>query len=78
MLKDLITFTSDFGYSEEWVAAVKGVILTINPSAAIVDISHQIPPFDIGKGAFVLAAALPYLPVAVHTVSYTHLTLPTN
>ena len=66
MLKDLITFTSDFGYSEEWVAAVKGVILTINPSAAIVDISHQIPPFDIGKGAFVLAAALPYLPVAVH------------
>jgi len=66
MVENLITFTSDFGCSEEWVAAVKGVILSINPSAAIVDISHEIPPFDIGKGAFVLAAALPCMPVAVH------------
>jgi S-adenosylmethionine hydrolase len=66
MVEDLITFASDFGCSEEWVAAVKGVILSINPSAAIVDISHEIPPFDTGKGAFVLAAALPYMPVAVH------------
>ncbi|MBN2025493.1 MAG: SAM-dependent chlorinase/fluorinase, partial [Actinobacteria bacterium] len=66
MVEDLITLTSDFGLSEEWVAAVKGVILSINPSAAIVDISHEIPPFDIGKGAFVLAAALPFMPAAVH------------
>jgi len=66
MIENLVTFTSDFGRCEEWVAAVKGVILSINPCAAIVDISHEIPPFDIGKGAFVLAAALPYMPVAVH------------
>lgn len=62
----IITFTSDFGTSEEWVAVVKGVILSINPSASIVDISHDIPPFDIGKGAFLLAAALPHMPVGVH------------
>lgn len=62
----IITLMSDFGLSEEWVGAVKGVILSINPAAAIVDISHDIPPFDIGKGAFVLAAALPYMPMGVH------------
>ncbi len=62
----LITFTSDFGTSEEWVGVVKGVILSINPAAVIVDLSHHIPPFDIGKGALVLAAALPHLPVGVH------------
>lgn len=45
---------------------VKGVILSINPGARILDISHDIPPFDIGKGAFVLAAALPHIPVGVH------------
>ncbi|MEW6553477.1 MAG: SAM-dependent chlorinase/fluorinase [Actinomycetota bacterium] len=62
----VITLTSDFGCCEEWVGAVKGVILSINPAATIVDISHEIPPFDIGKGAFVLAAALPYMPPGVH------------
>lgn len=62
----MISLTSDFGSSEEWVGAMKGVILSINPAALIVDISHDIPPMDIGKGAFVLAAALPHLPVGVH------------
>jgi len=66
VVENIVSFTSDFGLSEEWVGAVKGVILTINPSAVIVDISHDIPPFDIGKGAFVLAAALPYMPAGVH------------
>ncbi len=62
----VVTLTSDFGGTEEWVGAVKGVILTINPDAIIVDISHEIPPYDIGKGAFVLVAAVPHLPVGVH------------
>ncbi len=65
-MRNLITFTSDFGTSEEWVGVVKGVILSINPDALIVDISHHVPPFDIGKGAFILFAALPHLPVGVH------------
>ena len=66
MAEKIVTLTSDFGCSEEWVGAVKGVILSINPSAVIVDISHDIPPFDISKGAFVLAAAMPHMPVGVH------------
>ena len=66
MADPLISLTSDFGSSEEWVGAMKGVILSINPAALIVDISHDIPPYDIAKGAFVLAAVLPHLPVGVH------------
>lgn len=66
MVEKAVSFTSDFGLDEEWVGAVKGVILSIHPGASIVDISHGIPPFDIGKGALVLAAAVPHLPPAVH------------
>lgn len=66
MAEKIITLTSDFGTREEWVSAVKGIILSIDPAATIVDISHEIPPFDIGKGAFVLAAALPHMPLGVH------------
>lgn len=66
MAERVISFTSDFGLDEEWVGVVKGVILSIHPGASIIDISHGIPPFDIGKGALVLAAALPHLPVGVH------------
>lgn len=57
----IITLTTDFGPGE-YVAAMKGVILTINPQALIVDISHQVEPQDILGGAFVLAAATPHFP----------------
>jgi S-adenosylmethionine hydrolase len=66
MADSFVSLTSDFGLSEEWVGVVKGVILSINPAARIIDITHDIPPFDISKGAFILAAALPHMPVGVH------------
>ncbi len=56
---------SDFGTADEFVAAVKGVIISLLPSVLILDISHDIPPFDVRKGAVVLAAALPHLPPGV-------------
>lgn len=61
-----ITFLSDFGLADEWVAVCKGIMLEIIPDAHIIDISHDIPPFDVKKGALVLADALPYLPKGVH------------
>ncbi len=64
--KQTVTFLSDFGLTDEWVAVCKGVILGIFPEATIIDISHEIPPFDIKKGALVLADALPYMPKGVH------------
>jgi S-adenosylmethionine hydrolase len=52
----LITLLTDFGGADYFVAAVKGVILGLNPRAAIVDITHDIPPQDIEAAAFTLLA----------------------
>jgi len=49
-----ITLLTDFGTADYYVGAVKGVVLSINPSATIVDLTHDIPPHDIEAGAFVL------------------------
>lgn len=65
----IITLTTDFGLSDAFVGAMKGVILGINPHAQIVDISHEIAPQDIEHAAFVVKAAAPYFPKGtVHTV----------
>jgi S-adenosylmethionine hydrolase len=58
----IITLTTDFGLRDPYVAAVKGVILTIAPHASIVDLTHEIAPQDIVEGALFLAAALPHFP----------------
>lgn len=50
----LVTFMSDFGTEDHYVAAVKAAILRANPSINIIDISHNIYPCDIGHAAYVL------------------------
>ncbi|MGL4551055.1 MAG: SAM hydrolase/SAM-dependent halogenase family protein [Gemmataceae bacterium] len=62
MSDPIITLTTDFGTASPFVAAMKGVILSINPSARIVDLSHDIPPYDVRHAAFFLAEALPLFP----------------
>lgn len=52
-----ITLLTDFGSSDYYVGAVKGVILSVNPSAQFIDITHQIPPQDIEEAAFTLLAS---------------------
>jgi len=52
-----ITLLTDFGISDYYVGIVKGVILSINPSARTIDITHQIPAQDIEEAAFTLHAA---------------------
>jgi hypothetical protein len=51
-----ITFTSDFGTSDWFTAAVKGEILKITNDVQIVDITHDVAPFDIKGAAFLLYA----------------------
>lgn len=58
----LITLTTDFGDQDGFVGAMKGVILSINPEAQIVDISHAVPRQDVAAGAMVLRNACPYFP----------------
>ena len=65
----VITLTSDFGLQDPYVGAMKGVILAINPAAAIVDISHGVRPQAIEQAAFLLGAAWPYFPPGtIHVV----------
>lgn len=67
--KAIITLTTDFGLDDAYVAAMKGVILEINPEATIVDICHSIEPQNIRQGAFVLSTAFCYFPQdTVHLV----------
>jgi S-adenosylmethionine hydrolase len=61
-MSPVITLTTDFGYDDAYVAAVKGAILNINPEATIVDVTHSIRPQDILQAAFVLSAAYRYFP----------------
>jgi len=61
-MSSIITLTTDFGYNDAYVGAVKGAILNINPEANIIDISHSIEPQNILQAAFILSAAYRYFP----------------
>ena len=50
----IITLTTDFGAGSHYMAAMKGVILSIHPAATIIDISHDVPSQDIRRAAMVL------------------------
>ena len=57
-----ITLLTDFGTADYFVGAMKGVILSINPQAVIVDITHEIPGQDVAAGAFTVLAAYDTFP----------------
>ena len=62
MKRRIITFLTDFGRKDHYVASMKGVILGINPACTLVDISHEVRPHDIREGALTLANAYSYFP----------------
>ncbi len=65
----IITLTTDFGLTDGYVAAIKGVILGINPDARLVDICHNIKSQNVLQAAFVLSTAYPFFPQrTVHLV----------
>jgi len=56
----IITLTTDFGESDPYVAMMKGVILSINPDAKIIDITHQIPAGSIQEGGLIIKESYTY------------------
>jgi S-adenosyl-L-methionine hydrolase (adenosine-forming) len=63
----IITLLTDFGTQDYFAGAMKGVILSINPEARIVDLTHEIPPQDIQAGAFNLLCCYRDFPAgAIH------------
>jgi len=57
-----IVLLTDFGLQDHYVGVLKGVILSIQPQASLVDLSHAIPPYTVTAAQFVLSQALPYFP----------------
>ncbi len=67
-MQNIVCFISDFGLEDTWVGICHAVIHRACPLARIVDLAHQIPPYDIRKGATVAAAGVYQLPEAIHLV----------
>ncbi|MGY6648916.1 SAM hydrolase/SAM-dependent halogenase family protein [Wenyingzhuangia sp. IMCC45574] len=58
----LITLTTDFGTKDHFVSAVKGAIYSLLPTTTVVDISHEISPFNITETAYILKNAYKSFP----------------
>ncbi len=56
-----ISFLSDYGTRDEFVGVVKSVIYEIAPSCRVVDLTHEIEPFDIRDGSLSLARCVSYV-----------------
>ena len=62
MAKPLIAFLTDFGTRDHYASAMKGVVLSINPDATLVDLSHDLPVHDVAYAAHELAATYKFFP----------------
>jgi len=58
----VITLLTDFGLGDAYVGTVKGVLLTINPRARLVDLTHAVPPQDVRRATLLLEAAWRFFP----------------
>jgi S-adenosylmethionine hydrolase len=66
----IITLTSDWGQRDYFLGAVKGKILSLLPSASIIDISHGISPFNLKQASFIIRNSYPHYPKGtVHILS---------
>ena len=62
MRHPVISLTTDFGVADHYVGVMKGVMHGIAPGARIVDVSHEIRPFEVAEGAYVIAQAARWFP----------------
>jgi S-adenosyl-L-methionine hydrolase (adenosine-forming) len=58
----IITLTTDWGHKDHYLGAVKGAIYKLLPDARIVDICHEISPFDLNQAAFIIRNFYPEFP----------------
>src|SRR5262245_28105270 len=62
---DTISFLTDYGTVDEFVGVVKAVIRDIAPHVMVIDLTHEIEPFDIRAGSLTLARTISYVPAGV-------------
>jgi S-adenosyl-L-methionine hydrolase (adenosine-forming) len=58
----VVTVLSDFGLSDPYVGVMKGVMVQINRTLTVIDLTHHIPPQNIDLARLALMAAIPYFP----------------
>lgn len=62
---DSVSFLTDYGTADEFVGVVKSVIRDLAPHVGVVDLTHEIPPFDVRAGSLALARCIGYVPSGV-------------
>ena len=62
MAEPIIALVSDFGLEDWYVGVMKGVVLSVNPNAVVIDVVHTIPKQNVLAGSFALRASYSYLP----------------
>lgn len=67
-MQSIICFTSDFGSGDTWVGVCHAVVYRACPQARVVDLAHDVAPFDVRKAAAVAASGVYQLPEAIHLV----------
>lgn len=60
-----VFFLSDYGTQDEFAGVVHAVVAADAPEARIIDLTHEIPPFDVRAGAHALVRAVPHLPAGI-------------
>jgi S-adenosyl-L-methionine hydrolase (adenosine-forming) len=60
-----VSFLSDYGRTDEFVGVCHAVMLDLAPHLRVVDVTHDIPPFDVRAGALTLVRSVQYLPEGV-------------
>jgi len=69
LARPIITLTTDYGINDHLVGTLKGVILKICPEANLVDITHNVTPYDLLDGALAIGSAYSYFPArTIHVV----------
>lgn len=65
----IITLLTDFGTEDAYVGIMKGVILSVNPSAVIIDITHHVDSHDLIEAAYIIKSSYRYFPEGtVHVI----------
>lgn len=65
----IVTLLTDFGARDEYAGVMKGVILSLQPRAQVVDLCHEVPPGDIRKAGWLLEWSWRFFPAGtVHVV----------
>jgi S-adenosylmethionine hydrolase len=62
---DTISFLSDYGTSDEFVGVVKSVVRDLAPHVTVIDLTHDVPSFDVRAGSLTLARCIAYVPSGV-------------